>query len=108
MIKTMLTIGLFDKETCKQEINSGEAVNIISRIILDSGIEGATIIPNCHGIYQMRSTGEIIHEPSIRVEYVESTVMGDISFQKMIDELKGELNQESIMVEIAEVNVSFM
>jgi len=108
MIKTMLTIGTFDKDTCKAEITMEEAVNRISNIILSNDIEGATIIPNCTGIYKMCSTGEIIREPSIRVEYVEAIVHGDISFQKMIDEIKTELNQESVMVEIAEVNVSFM
>lgn len=108
MIKTMLTIGTFDKDTCKAEITMEEAVNIVSGIILENGIEGATIIPDCTGIYKMSSNGKIIKEPSIRVEYVESVVMGDISFKKMIDDLKFNLNQESIMVEVAEVNVSFM
>jgi len=104
MYKTTLTIGLYDKDTCRQEISSESAKNIVTAAVLRSGVYGATVW-DCRGIYTMQSTGEIVEEPSIRVEFCDD-FQRDIS--GLVADLKARLNQESIMVERAISNVSFL
>lgn len=103
MFETTLTIGLFDKNTCLQEVSTNDAMTIISSILLDSGVYGATLL-ECHGIYRMESTGEIVQEPSIRAEFAEDKER-DIS--GIIAEIKYELNQEAVMVKRCKADITF-
>lgn len=68
MTKTLLTIGLNDKNTERQEIETGAAKNIIANILLNQFNIFAFTMFECSGVYKMESTGNIIFENSIRVE----------------------------------------
>jgi len=104
MFKTVLTVGLFDKDTETQLINSNEAKKIISSILIDKNNIFAFTMIDCSGVYKMQSTDCIVYEPSIRIEIATDKM---IDYKKITSELKSELNQESIMVDISESNIIF-
>lgn len=97
MTKTLLTIGLNDKNTERQEIATGEAKNIIANILLNKFDIFAFTMFECSGVYKMESTGNIVFENSIRVEIVTDEIL--TAADAIIAELKTKLNQESIMME---------
>ena len=105
MHKNVFTIGLFDKDTEKQEISISAAKEKIAEILIEKhGIFAFTML-ECAGYYKMQSTGRIVAEPSIRVEIAtddELTIADSI-----IENLKEALNQESIMHEISTANIYF-
>lgn len=104
MYKNQLTIGLFDKDTEKQEVNTPEAKNLIAEILIGKfGIFAFTMI-ECSGVYKMASTGRIVFEPSIRVEIATDD---ELAADDIIDELKAALNQESIMHEVSKEHIYF-
>ncbi len=105
MKKNLFTIGLFDKNTEKQEVNTPEAKEKIAEILIGKfGIFAFTML-DCNGYYMMQSTGRIVAEPSIRVEIATDDELTEAD--AIIDELKKELNQESIMHEVSEANIYF-
>lgn len=97
MTKTLLTIGLNDKNTERQEIETGAAKNIIANILLNQFNIFAFTMFECSGVYKMESTGNIIFENSIRVEIATDDEL--TTADAIIAELKNALNQESIMME---------
>lgn len=97
MTKTLLTIGLNDKNTERQEIETGAAKNIIANILLNQFNIFAFTMFECSGVYKMESTGNIIFENSIRVEIATDDELTESD--AIIETLKKELNQESIMME---------
>lgn len=104
MQKNVLTIGLYDKDTEKQEISTPEAKILIANTLIEKfGIFAFTMM-ECSGVYKMVSTGRIVFEPSIRVEIASDD---EIPADAIIGELKGILNQESIMHEVSEANIYF-
>lgn len=104
MVKNQFTIGLFDKDTEKQEINTPEAKNLIAEILIEKfGIFAFTMI-ECSGVYRMASSGRIVFEPSIRVEIASDD---EIAADDIIEELKDALNQESIMHEVSKEHIYF-
>lgn len=99
--RDMLCIGLFDKDTKKQEIKTEEAMRIINNILLQY-VDGAT----CYlgdGIYK-HIDNTIVIEPNIIVLLydVNKTICN-----KIINELKKNLNQEAVMQERTSVRLSF-
>jgi hypothetical protein len=104
MIKNQFTIGLFDKDTEQQEIQTNEAKNLIAEILIGKfGIFAFTMI-ECSGVYRMASSGRIVFEPSIRVEIASDD---EIAADDIIEELKDTLNQESIMHEVSKEHIYF-
>jgi hypothetical protein len=97
MTKTLLTIGLNDKDTERQEITTGEAKNTIAKILLNQYNIFAFTMFECSGVYKMESTGNIVFENSIRVEIATDDEL--TAADAIIATLKTELNQESIMIE---------
>lgn len=97
MTKTLLTIGLNDKNTERQEIATGEAKNTIANILLYQYNIFAFTMCECSGVYKMESTGNIVFENSIRVEIATDDEL--TAADEIIATLKTELNQESIMME---------
>lgn len=97
MTKTLLTIGLNDKNTERQEIETGAAKNIIANILLNKYNIFAFTMFECSGVYKMESTGNIIFENSIRVEIATDDEL--TAADAIIETMKKELNQESIMME---------
>ena len=96
MYEYQLTIGLFDKDTEKQEIGTLEAKNIIKEIIVDNNNLMCTLF-ECEGCYRMNSTGRVVSEPSIRVEIAYNTNIDDM-IDGIAHTLAMYLNQESVMV----------
>lgn len=87
-----LTVGLNDKDTCKQEIPTEEAINIVIDTIIRY-VSGYTIhIGN--GGYIMNDTGKLTQEQSIIIDMMYADKSDVIAFA---DELKASLNQESIL-----------
>ena len=107
-----LTIGLFDQDTEKQEISTPDAKNIIAEILIEKfGIFAFTMM-ECSGVYKMESTGRIVCEPSIRVEIATNNTLMSVYdeltvIDAIIQELKKELNQETIMHETSIENIYF-
>lgn len=97
MIKTILTIGLNDKDTERQVFTTDEAKNTIANILLNQYNIFAFTMFECSGVYKMESSGNIIFENSIRVEIATDDEL--TAADAIIATLKTELNQESIMME---------
>ena len=105
MTKYILTIGLNDKDTERQEISTQDAKNIIAAILIDKYNIFAFTLFDCSGVYKMSSTNNIIFETSLRVEIASDNTINDIN--NIITELKTVLNQESIMLEINTSDIYF-
>lgn len=101
MTKTTLYIGLNDKDTKKQEVNTTEAIKLLTNLLVDIG--GATIY-EATGIYT-HDDGKIIIENTLRVELIgidENIILNKIKVIKML------LNQESIIKQTEEINTSIL
>jgi hypothetical protein len=104
-----LTIGLFDKDTEKQEISTEAARRIISDVLINSYDIFAYTMLDAAGVYKMQSTGAIVREPSIRLEIVTEEAIDD-KIRAIVNTLKdaAHLNQESIMVKHTTAPITFM
>lgn len=107
MYKYTLTIGLFDKDTEKQETPTAAAKSIIDNILINDFELYAFTIWECNGVYKMSSTGAIVHEPSLRLEIATDENEGN-KIHRIAEALKLALNQESIMLECCEANINFI
>lgn len=105
MLKTTITIGLFDKDTEAQEITTENAQNIIAKTLIDDFDIFAFTMWECAGVYKMDSTGNIVREPSIRIEIATDEAIP--RFDEMLEALKKALNQETIMTERGMRNINF-
>ena len=95
-------IGKFDKNTHKQELSNEFILNSIHRILTSRGVQGYTVT-SCKGCYT-HINGTIVREPSYKVT-VYDTVM---NVKQVCNELKLQLNQESILVEVYDSTVQFI
>ena len=96
--KTTLYIGLNDKDTKHQEIDTVEAVKIATNIICRK-VDGCTIY-NATGIYH-HDDGEIVIENSLRIEMIDAP---SAAVSEIVCSLKAALNQESIIVQADIIN----
>lgn len=87
-------IGKSDKLTHKQELSNEFILNAIHRTLYKHGFMGYTVT-SCKSCYT-HTNGTIAREPSYKV-----TVHNiDLPVKQICNELKLQLNQESILVEI--------
>ena len=93
-------IGLNDKDSKVQIVETITASNIVNRVFIDNGVDGATITSG-KGIYK-HANGEIVVEETLIVQVYEFE--GIVDVRKICTELKSLLNQESIAVEKHETN----
>lgn len=108
MHEYILTIGLNDRITEKQEISSEAAKRMISEILINKyGVFAFTMF-DCYGVYKMNSTGRIIQEPSIRIEIATFEPMNNIDEIIRVIKDSEHLNQESIMKKYQVSNISFI
>lgn len=108
MHEYILTIGLNDRVTEKQEISSEAAKRMISEILINKyGVFAFTMF-DCYGVYKMNSTGRIIQEPSIRIEMATFEPMNNIDEIIRVIKDSEHLNQESIMKKYQVSNISFI
>ena len=92
-------IGKFDKLTHKQELSNEYMLNAIHRILTKHNVLGYTVT-SCKGCYTY-TNGTIVREPSYKVTVCDK----HLSFRTICNELKLQLNQESILIEILESNI---
>ena len=93
MDKFILYLGLNDKDTKTQQINTLEAYKICTNILMNY-TEGATIF-EARGLYK-HDDGTIVIETTLRIELLFVT---SSTIEKITTELKRVFNQESIAVQ---------
>lgn len=103
MKKIKLSIGLFDKDTKKQQIDTFNAVQLIEKTLIAVGAAGLSVYTG-NGVY-VHDDGTLVREPSV---FVDIYNLPNEELEKAIVFLKKELNQESIAVESSTVNVKFL
>lgn len=99
--KITLYIGLFDKDTKKQEVDTKQAFNIVNNILLQY-TEGATIYMG-DGIYKHIDKTTVIEKNIIVILYDVTRE----TLNKILKEVKTALNQEAVLVEKTQVVASF-
>lgn len=94
MQKHILYIGLNDKDSKVQEINTIDAYKIVQNILIGVGYDGGNIQEST-GFYRHES-GEVVIEKSLRVElcFAEDKKTSDA-----IKQIKQVLNQEAVILE---------
>lgn len=99
-VKLTFFIGLNDKDSKVQVINTLEAAHIVERVFIKHNADGATITSG-KGIYK-HNDGTIVAEETLIVQVFQ---FGEpVPVQAICDDLKLLLNQESIAVEQQETN----
>ena len=101
MNKTTLYIGLNDKDTKTQKIDTIEAFKIVSNVITEYA-NGGTIY-NATGIYK-HDDGEIVIENTLRVELIDTPAAAINAIIKIV---KTVLNQESIIKQTETISSEF-
>ncbi len=101
MIKTTICVGLLDKDSKMQEVNTLDAFKITSNIFAQT-TGGATITQGT-GVYTHES-GEVVIEPTL-ICVVYGSNNADI--EKACKMIKTALNQESVAIEVTESNTRF-
>ena len=103
MIKYNIYIGLNDKDSKKQEVSTRKAKQEVIKILNNNNITGLTMY-EVTGVFK-HDNGTIVFEKSLKVELLE---VEEEEVKKSIDELKKALNQESILLEKEEKEISFL
>lgn len=99
--KTMLAVGLFDKDTKRQEIPTKQAFDIINKCLMES-VEGATCYLG-NGIYK-HIDKTLVCEPNIIILLYD---VDKKTINNIINKLCKLLNQECIMQETSVCSLSF-
>lgn len=107
MNEHFLTVGLFDKDSEKQEVTTEAAKDFIAETLIEKfGVFAFTMI-DAYGVYKMQGTGAIVKEPSIRIEIAAEADLTRETVYRIIKELKNGLNQESVMYKMVESEIDF-
>lgn len=101
MKKVTLYVGLNDKDTKVQKVDTMEAYKIATNVIT-AYADGGTIY-SADGIYK-HDDGTIVIEKTLKIELYEAS---DEAVQTIINTLKIVLNQESIIKQTESVNSEF-
>lgn len=101
MKKATLYIGLNDKDTKKQELDTVEAYKLVQRELVRA-VGGGTIYA-ADGIYT-HDNGEIVIEKTLRVEIIDAA---EAALMALVQVLKTILNQESIIIQREQVDTCF-
>ena len=101
MEKITLYVGLNDKDTKAQKIDTLEAVKITENLVCN--ICGGGTIYNAVGVYT-HDDGTVITENTLRIELIDCTAA---ALGKLIQTLKNVLNQESIIKQTESINSVF-
>lgn len=100
--KITISIGLNDKAAKVQLIPTEKAMEIVKDHVLAIG--GATIIPNCLGVYT-HDNGTVVVEQSLQVIFYGASLD---AVKAAAVEIGKALNQESIALEISTVKSEFI
>lgn len=101
MEKITLYVGLNDKDTKAQKIDTLEAVKIAENLVCD--MCGGGTIYNAVGVYT-HDDGTIITENTLRIELIDTAAA---ALDTLITALKAVLNQESIIKQTEVINSVF-
>lgn len=97
-----LIVGLNDKDTKKQEISTEKAEKAIEKVLFQY-TDGYTLQLDTKGLYK-HENGETVKETSIVILLYYTD---NVTVNKIIKELKQQLNQESIMKVVTPCYVDF-
>lgn len=89
-----VTVGLFDQKSKKQEISTADALQTITRYVIDHC--GGGTITTGNGVYT-HEDGTVVVEPSIIIKIVGAK-FEDVG--NLVEDIKTFLNQESVLVEM--------
>jgi hypothetical protein len=103
MQKITLYVGLNDKDTKTQTIKTKDAKNTIQNTLFNNGVDAFTIY-QANGQYKHES-GAITKEKTIIIELLE---INDNIINKIINDLKNRLNQESILKQTQKIDIDFI
>lgn len=104
IMKHSFYIGLNDKDTLLQKIGLDSAVKMLIRMVNRNGYPGATLFKDAIGFFTHKD-GRTTIEPSLKLEIL----FGELEKSKqLLNDIKKELNQESVYFEMAEVYGQFM
>lgn len=98
MTKYTIYMGLFDKDSKRQEYDTITAYKMVQQRATQL-FDGATI-SEAKGIYK-HDNGEVVVEPTIRIELMFTDLE---TVKTFCDNLKGMFNQESVVLQVEEVN----
>lgn len=101
MEKITLYVGLNDKDTKVQKIDTLEAVKIAENLVCD--MCGGGTIYNAVGVYT-HDDGTIITENTLRIELIDTAAA---ALDTLITALKAVLNQEAIIKQTEVINSVF-
>lgn len=87
-----LIIGLNDKNTKKQEIDTISCYKLVNNLLLQY-VNGATIY-QAQGIYK-HENGQVVIENSLKIDIIDAS--RDI-IEKIASQIKTILNQESVVI----------
>jgi hypothetical protein len=102
MKKITLFIGLNDKDTKTQLVNTSEAIEILSGYIVKN--LGIGTLSEAAGVYT-HDNGETISEKTIRAEFYTDDVNAVKGFAEFA---KSALNQESVAFEVSHPEIQFI
>ena len=102
MKKYTLNIGLNDKDTKRQEISTAAAVDLISKAAA-AVFPGITVYAG-KGIYK-HENGVIVYENTLIVDVITDNESG---IHDLISYAKKALNQESILLQVTDINIMFI
>ena len=102
MTKYTLYIGLNDKDTKTQRIDTVEASKIVQNVLTDT--TGGGTIYSATGVYR-HDNGAIVIENTLRVELVAVAME---AVRGAIDIIKAALNQESIILQTENIQSVFI
>lgn len=102
MTKYTLYIGLNDKDTKTQRIDTVEASKIVQNVLTDT--TGGGTIYSATGVYR-HDNGAVVIENTLRVELVAVAME---AVHGAIDIIKAALNQESIILQTENVQSVFI
>lgn len=97
--KYTLYIGLNDKDSKVQEINTIDAFKIVGRLVGDCTIKEA------RGLYTHKDGTQVL-ETTLVVEVIDFA--GTLNVRPLVQTLKTALNQESIAVIVESINSELM
>lgn len=102
MTKFVISIGLFDKDTKKQEVGTNSAWSLVDNEVARR-FDGATVYA-AKGVYK-HIDGTTVQEPTIRVELLYTSREAAVELCKWA---KVALNQESVLLEAIEEQADFI
>lgn len=95
MNKYTFYVGTFDKDTFKRKKKFSKFKQVFDRVF------GMYTLQQAQGRYVMQSNGKVISEPTFIVTYFIDDE--EVDLHRIADILKGELNQESVLIEFDSV-----